>query len=140
MTIIRETDLTICQIDSEIPVMMHRWLRKPNSEEFREELKALQELYIEQSPGFTNLKWLADTELLGERTKDDEVWLEETWEKMLFDEAGVKVHAVILGHDIYADYSMESFLRDADRTYRDKGVQLGLFMNIESAMEWLREG
>ena len=137
MDVLMENELIRCELDSNVPVLVHRWLRKPTSEELKKELTTVLDIYINQKKDISDLKWLADTELLGELTKEDEDWLENTWDKMLFDDAEVKVHAVILGKDIYADYSMESFLRNADKAYRDKGVKLGLFMNKQEALEWL---
>lgn len=139
MKVLKEHKLFRCELDADIPVMIHRWLESPTSEQFKSELMNLLKIYTEQKKEFPNLKWLADTELLGELTEDTEDWLEEVWDKALFEEAGVKVHAVILGHDIYADYSMESFKRQADRAYEDKGVKLGIFMDRESALEWLKD-
>ena len=65
--------------------------------------------------------------------------MKDGWEKLLFIEAELKVHAVILGDDIFADYSMEHFKLEADKTYKEKGIKLGIFLNEEKAYAWLKE-
>ncbi len=137
--IVTENDLVKCELNPDIPVLVHRWLKKPTSEEFKNQLLEIRHIYIEKKKDVPNLKWLADTELLGALTTDDENWLEEEWDKLLFEDAGLKVHAVILGNDIFADYSMEEFKRDAEKAYTDKGVKLGVFLDAESAYDWLKE-
>ncbi len=139
VTTILENDLVICELDPSIPVLRHRWLTKPSSQGFRDQLQDLQKEYLKLKKDHPNLKWLADTELLGELTPDDEKWLEEVWESLLFIDAGVKAHAVILSDDIYADYSMEKFKLLADSKFKEIGVKLGVFMNAEDAYHWLRE-
>ena len=133
-----ENELYVAEIDPEIPVMKHRWLREPSAEEFQEGLLRLQKIYLEQVIKYSGLKWLADTKLLGQRSYEEEQWLEQTWDTMLFEEAGVKVHAVILGDDIFADYSMEKFKARAASKYKEAGVRLGVFLTEEDAMKWLR--
>lgn len=125
-------------IDEEIPVMVHKWKKAPDSDTFRSTLKNLQKLYIRNKDTYSNLMWLADTKHLGERTQEDEEWLSDTWEKLLFEDAGVSVHGVILSDDIYADYSMEKFKQKANETYAKKGVNLGVFMDSDTAYNWLR--
>jgi len=132
-------ELINCELDLSLPLLKHRWLKKPTSEEFRSQLKDLQKIYIQLKEKHSDLKWLADTELLGELTSEDEKWLKEVWEQLLFVDAQLKVHAVILGDDIFADYSMEHFKAEAARTFADKGVKLGVFMNEQQAYEWLRK-
>ena len=56
---------------------------------------------------------------------------------MLFEDAGVKVHAVILGSDIFADYPMELFKKSSVHKFNEKGVKLGVFPNERRAYEWL---
>ena len=104
-----EKDKIVAKLDESIPVMIHKWLKPPTSDEFRDQLLELKEIYLTHRDKYENLMWLADTQSLGELTYEDEKWLEEVWERELFVNAGVKVHAVILSDDIYADYSMEKF-------------------------------
>ena len=139
ITTIVENDLVICELDTALPVLKHRWLRKASSEEFRSQLQQIQKEYVRLSADHPSLMWLADTELMGERSPEDEKWLEEVWEEMIFVEAGVKVHAVVLSNDIYADYSMEKFKVLADGKFEELGVRLGVFMDTTSAYEWMKE-
>lgn len=133
-----ETDWVICEVDDSIPLLRHRWIRKPSSKEFRSGLKAVLTEYNQLSSKYKDLKWLADTEMLGELSTEDEKWLTNEWDDMLFREAGVKVHAVILGHDIFADYPMEDFKMSSARKFTELGVKLEVFTDEESAYEWLR--
>jgi hypothetical protein len=135
--LILENQLIICELDESIPVLKHRWTTQPTSDEFRNQLIELQKVYLIQKKKYPKLKWLADTALLGELTHEDEEWLENVWEKLLFEDAEVKVHGVILGDDIFADYSMEYFKQKADKAYSEKGVKIGIFMDEEEAYEWL---
>lgn len=137
--IVLENELILVEIDTALPVMKHKWLKEPTAEEFQEQLISLQQLYIEHKDNYDNLKWLADTKMLGQRSYEEEKWLEDTWEKLLFEEAGVKVHAVLLGDDIFADYSMEKFKALAAKRYQEVGVKLGVFLIEENAMKWLKE-
>jgi hypothetical protein len=134
-----ETDLLTCEIDTTIPVLVHRWLRPPVGDEFKNGLLKVLEEYKKIKPFYDDLKWLADTELLGQLDYQIEDWLEKDWDRLLFDDAGVKVHAVILGDDILADYSMEKFKLSADDKFKEKGVKLNVFLDKESALNWLRE-
>jgi hypothetical protein len=136
---LKEDELIKIFIDTEIPVLIHSWLREPSEAEFKAGLIELQKVYLEQKKSYENLKWLADTKLLGQRSYEEEQWLEKVWEQLLFEEAGVKVHAVILGDDIFADYSMEKFKSLAAKKHQEDGVELGVFLNEENAMSWLKE-
>jgi hypothetical protein len=129
----------ICELDNDIPVLRHRWLKEPTSSEFREGLLAMQKIYLEHKLKFENLKWLADTEHLGELNEDDENWLTSEWDRKIFMEAGVKVHAVILGDSIFADYPMEVFKKSSARKYEEMGVKLDVFANETNAYKWLKE-
>ena len=137
--VLLDNGLVRVELDDTLPVLKHRWLKRPSSDDFRSQLVEIQEMYVQQKTQYPGLKWLADTELLGELTSEDEKWLEDTWEKLLFIDAELKVHAVILGDDIFADYSMEHFKIKADKTFKEKGVKLGIFMNEEKAYAWLKD-
>ncbi len=139
MGVILENERVICELDFSIPLLKHRWLKNTNGDEFRDQLVEIQKEYLKLKPQYPNLKWLADATNLGELTSEDEVWLETKWETLLFVEAGVKVHAVILADDIYADYSMEKFKATADKKYQEAGVSLGVFFLLENALAWLNE-
>ena len=60
-------------------------------------------------------------------------------EDLLFAQREVKVHAVILGNSIFADYPMENFMQDAERKFKDFDVHLGVFSNQREAYEWIKE-
>ena len=134
-----QNENVICELDEEIPVLRHRWLKEPRSEEFRDGLFAMQKIYLEHKSKYDDLKWLADTELLGELNEDDENWLTSEWDHKLFVEAGVKVHAVILGDSIFADYPMEVFKKSSARKFVEMGIKLDVFANEANAYKWMKE-
>jgi len=134
-----ENECVVCELDDLVPVLRHRWIRRPSSEEFRSGLISILEEYKKYKHDYDGLKWLADTELLGQLTKEDEEWLTSEWDHLLFNEAGVKVHAVILGPDLFADYPMEIFKRSSNKKFDEKGVKLEVFANEEKAYGWLNE-
>jgi hypothetical protein len=94
---------------------------------FRENLIQVQQEYVTLTKSYNNLAWLADTTVLGELDEETEKWLAEEWQDLLFREAGVKIHAVILGEDIFADYPMEKFKMDAAVKFNQFNVQLKYF-------------
>lgn len=133
-----ENEFVHCELDEDIPVLRHRWLMAPPGEEFKFNLIRILEEYIQLKKSYKNLAWLANAELLGELDLDVEQWLVDEWESMLFDTAGVQVHAVILGASIFADYPMERFKRDAEEKYLSKNVHLGVFSNEADANTWIQ--
>ena len=96
------------------------------------------EEYIQLRKTYHNLAWLANTELLGELDQEVEEWLVSEWERLLFDEAKVQVHAVILGASILADYPMERFKMDAEEKYKSRNIHLGVFSNDAEAYAWIK--
>ena len=132
-----QNNYVTCKIDKEKSVLVHRWIKKPSSAEFREGLQLVLVEYKKNESKFKGLKWLADTELLGELSEDDEKWLTSEWDRMIFGEAGVKVHAVILGPDLFADYPMDLFKKSSANKFNERGVKLGVFPDEERAYEWL---
>ena len=133
-----ENDYLICEINEDDSVLMHRWLKRPSSSEFREGLGFILIEYKNLKSQFKELKWLADTELLGELSEADETWLTSVWDRMIFEEAGVKFHAVVLGSDIFADYPMDIFKKSSSQKFNEKGVKLGVFPDKNRAYEWLK--
>ncbi len=85
------------------------------------------------------MAWLVDAALLGQLDEEVEKWLVEEWEKMLFEDAGVRIHAVILGQSFYADYPMEKFKQDAELKFEKFNVHLGVFSNQREAYEWIHQ-
>lgn len=126
-----------CELDKDLSILKHTWLKKPKSADFRKGLLKVLEIYKKEKSNHQNLKWLADTVKLGELTEEDEQWLEEEWDHAIFHDAGVKVHAVILGTDIYADYPMEMFKLSSIQKNSELGVELEVFSTSEKAYEWL---
>ena len=133
-----ENEFVRCELDDDVPVLRHRWLAAPPGEEFKFNLVRILEEYIQLRKTYHNLAWLANAELLGELDQEVEEWLVSEWERLLFDEAKVQVHAVILGASIWADYPMERFKMDAEEKYKSKNIHLGVFSNDAEAYAWIK--
>lgn len=134
-----ENEFVRCELDDDIPLLRHRWLQPPPAEEFKFILKRILDEYIQLQKTYKNLAWLANTELLGELDLEVEEWLVHEWEDLLFDTAGVKVHAVVLGESIFADYPMERFKQDAEERHRTENIHLGVFSSDKEAYAWIRQ-
>lgn len=132
-----EDNFVICELDDSLPVLKHRWKKEPTGKHFRETLLKIADHYKEYQKTYEDLAWLADTQLLGELDEETEKWLANTWDELLFNKVGVKIHAVILGDDLFAEYAMEKFKMDAEKK-RDRDVQLGVFVDEEEAYDWIR--
>lgn len=133
-----ENEFVRCDLDDDIPVLRHRWLKPPSGEVFKANLQHILEEYIQLKKTYSNLAWLAHAEDLGELEYEIEQWLVDVWEGLLFDKAGVRVHAVILGESIFADYPMERFKQDAEEKYQAKKLSLGVFSNEPEAYAWIK--
>jgi hypothetical protein len=136
---ILENDFVICELDESLPVLRHRWKKETSGEDFRDNLMQILDEYRHLKSSYAKLAWLADTTLLGELDEDSQEWLVEDWEDLLFVDAGVKIHAVILGKNIFADYPMEQFKNDAEEKFKIFHVVLGVFSNERDAYRWIRE-
>ncbi|MBS1951679.1 MAG: hypothetical protein OJF59_001674 [Cytophagales bacterium] len=136
--IILENDYVICELDAALPVLKHRWKEPAPGEVFRKQLTEILNKYRELKKEYPKLAWLADTQLLGEVDEETEKWFAEEWDDMLFNQAKVKYHAVILGEDLFAEYPMEKFKMDAEMKFKEDGVQLGVFSDEEEAYDWIR--
>ena len=134
-----ENEDVICEVDDSLPVLRHRWKRECSGELFQASLMLVLEKYRELKNSYAKLAWLADTTLLGELDPETEVWLVEDWEDLLFVDAGVRIHAVILGSNIFADYPMEKFKKDAEEKFKIFNVQLGVFSTMDEAYRWIRK-
>jgi hypothetical protein len=134
-----DNEFVTVQLDDSLPVLMHRWKQGPPPEEFKFTLERILDEYKNLSKSYHQLAWLVDAALLGELEEEVEQWLVDSWEQMLFVEAGVKVHAVILGESILADYPMEKFKTDAEKKFAVYNVHLGVFSNQKEAYTWIRE-
>lgn len=131
-------EFVTCELDDSLPVLRHIWIKEPPGEEFKKNLINVLSSYKSLANSYKSLAWLADTTELGELDEVAEKWLVEEWDKMLFEQAGVKIHAVILGPNIFADYPMEKFKMDAEQKFNKLGVNLGVFSNTEDAYDWIK--
>ena len=134
-----ENEFVKCELDDGLPVLRHRWLSELSGEDFKYNLRRIQEEYIRLKKSYSNLAWLADTELLGELDEQVETWLVNVWEDLLFNKAGVRIHAVILGASIFADYPMEKFKSDAEEKYKLNNIHVGVFSNEKEAYDWIKQ-
>jgi hypothetical protein len=134
-----DNEFLSCELDDSLPVLRHYWKKAPTGEQFRSELLNVLEEYKKLKPTYNELAWLADTAELGELDEQTEDWLVEEWEDLLFVKTGVKIHAVILGESIYADYPMENFKQDAEHKFQAYNVHLGVFSSHEDAYEWIKD-
>ena len=132
-----EDDFVICELDDSLPVLKHRWKKEPTGKHFRETLLKILEHYREFHKSYDDLAWLADTQQLGELDQETEKWLKATWDDLIFSKGEVRIHAVILGDDLFAEYAMEKFKMDAEEKL-DRNVQLGVFEDEEEAYDWIR--
>ena len=136
---ILDNEFLLCELDDSLPVLRHYWKKAPSGEQFRSNLLKVLEEYRPLSLSFKELAWLADTAELGELDEKTETWLVEEWEDLLFVKSDVKIHAVILGESIYADYPMENFKQDAEEKFQTYNVHLGVFSDQEEAYAWIKE-
>ena len=136
--IVFENEHVICELDDALPVLKHRWKKEIPGPIFRENLIIIHQHYLKLSKIYDYLAWMADTKLLGEVDEETEQWFKDTWEDLLFNKAQVKIHAVILSEDFYAEYPMEKFKLDAEDKFKNQGVQLGVFTEEDEAYDWIR--
>ena len=134
-----DNEYLFCELDDSLPVLRHYWKKATPGEQFKLNLLKVLEEYKVLKQSYKGLAWLADTTQLGELDEKMEAWLVEEWEDLLFVKAGVKIHAVILGESIYADYPMENFKQDAEQKFQDYNVHLGVFSNQEETYSWIKE-
>ena len=132
-----DNEFLSCELDDSLPVLRHYWKVQPTGEQFRSQRLNVLEEYKKLKPTYEDLAWLADTTELGELDEETETWLVEVWEDLLFVKAGVKIHAVILGESIFADYPMENFKQDAEQKFHAYNVHLGVFSTKEEAYDWI---
>lgn len=134
-----DNEALTCELDDSLPVLRHRWKHASSGEEFKSNLLKILEEFKKLKVSYSMLAWLADTTLLGELDEDTEHWLVDVWEDLLFAQREVKIHAVILGNSIFADYPMENFKQDAEQKFKDFDVHLGIFSNQHDAYQWIKE-
>jgi len=134
-----DNEFLYCELDDSLPVLRHYWKHATPGEQFKLNLLKVLEEYKVLRQSYKDLAWLADTTQLGELDEETETWLVEKWEDLLFVKTGVKIHAVILGESIYADYPMENFKQDAEEKFHTYNVHLGVFSDKEEAYSWIKE-
>jgi hypothetical protein len=132
-----ENEHVTCELDDSLPVLRHRWKKDTTGEAFKSNLLKILAEYRKLKKSYTNLAWLADTILLGELDEETHQWLVDVWENLIFAQGEVKIHAVILGKNIFADYPMESFKEDAEQKYEHFDVHLDVFSNQADAYRWI---
>ncbi len=135
--LIFENEWVSCSLDDSLPVLKHTWKKETPGDVFRGNLLNIHQHYMKLAKVYDRLAWLADTQLLGEVDEETEKWFAEVWDDLLFNKSNVKIHAVILGEDFFAEYPMEKFKMDAEQKYKDNGVQLGVFTDEEEAYDWI---
>jgi hypothetical protein len=128
-----------CELDDSLPVLKHRWKGEVTAGEFKNNVLKVLDHYVDLAKTYAGLAWLADTALLGEVDEETDIWLLSTWESLLFQKARVKIHAVILGASIYADYPMEKFKQHAEEEFKSHHVHLGVFSNERDAYHWIKQ-
>ncbi len=138
MNTIFKEDYLECYHDEENNVLMHIWTRKPSSEEFRAGLINVHRNYVKFNNPDMPLHWLGDTRKMGVLGLEDQAWLDAVWNRMLFVEAGVKAHAVIVGADVFAKYAMEKFNKAMQEEFSAQKVFLDTFENKEKAYDWFK--
>lgn len=134
-----ENDAVICELDDSLPVLRHRWKHESSGEEFKTNLLRILDEFENLKSSYAMLAWLADTTLLGELDEETEQWLVDEWEDLLFKKAEVRIHAVVLGSNIFADYPMEQFKKDAEQKFDHFHVHLGVFSTMQDAYRWIKE-
>jgi len=133
-----DNEFVKCELDDSLPVLRHKWKFELPGEEFKTNLRRVLEEYEALKKTYARLAWLADTTHLGELDEGVDEWLVNVWEDLLFKKAGVKIHAVILGASIFADYPMEKFKLDAEDKFREYNVHLGVFSSEKEAYDWIK--
>ncbi len=134
-----DNEFVTCELDDSLPVLRHKWKHELDGSDFMKNVQRVLVEYEKRKDEYSHLAWLADTTYLGELSEEVDEWLVNEWEDLLFKRAGVRIHAVILGASIFADYPMEKFKLDAEEKFRALNVHLGVFSNQKEAYEWIRQ-
>lgn len=134
-----DNEFVTCELDDSLPVLRHRWKGEVSGENFKSNLIRILGEFRKLKKSYTSLAWLADTTLLGELDEETEHWLIDVWEDLIFTSGEVRIHAVILGKSIFADYPMENFKKDAEQKYQNFDVRLDVFSNQHDAYRWIAQ-
>lgn len=133
-----EEEFLICQFDEENKILYHIWLDKAKGDVFRNALLKVLDFYKTLKSSYSTLHWLGDTTKLSVLPIADQRWLDETWNELLFVEAGVKTHAVIIGDDAFARYAMDKFKNSMNQKYADQNIILETFKDEAAAYNWFK--
>lgn len=129
-------DYLECFFDEGPKVLFHVWKRKPTTAELKEGLTGVHTEFMNYKNQHGKLlHWLGDTRNLGVLSIDDQGWLEKVWNEMLFDKAGVKTHAVIIGTDVFAKYAMDKFKKNMQAKYGEN-LHVDTFVDKDAAYKW----
>ncbi len=134
-----DNEFVTCELDDALPVLKHNWKFELPGNAFKENVQHILTEYLVLAKAYSGLAWLADTTHLGELDEDVDQWLVTVWEDLLFKQARVKIHAVILGASIFADYPMEKFKQDSEEKFKAYNVHLGVFSNETEAYDWIKQ-
>ncbi|ELR69660.1 hypothetical protein C900_04885 [Fulvivirga imtechensis AK7] len=139
MKTVFEEDYLICHFDEESKVLHHIWKDKAKGDNFRKGLLKVYDTYIALKKDHPGLHWLADTRKLSVLPLADQQWLDDTWNELLFVQAGVKTHAVIIGDDAFAKYAMEKFKNTMNKRYASQQIKLETFVDEREAYDWFKK-
>lgn len=134
-----EEEFLVCHFDEEHKILYHVWLDKIKGDAFRNTLLKILEYYKSLKKEYPILHWLGDTRNLSVLPLTDQKWLDEIWNELLFVDAGVKTHAVIIGEDAFAKYAMEKFKKTMNEKYAQQNIKLETFKDEASAYMWFSE-
>lgn len=127
-----------CYFDEEERIVYHKWLDKAKGEDFRSGLLKVRNEFIKIKKNIPDLHWLGDTQKLSVLPLEDQKWLDEVWNDLLFVKAGVKSHAVIVGNDVFAKYAMEKFKKTMNTKYATQNILLETFKDEKDAYQWFK--
>lgn len=139
MKVLFEQDSIICYYNEEEKVIYHKWLDKAKGDEFRGALLCVHDEFVKLKKDLPVLHWLGDTRNLAVLPLDDQKWLDEVWNQLLFEKAGVKSHAVIVSNDVFVKYAMQKFCQTMNQKYAAQKVQLATFTSEEEAYDWFKK-
>lgn len=139
MKVLFEQKSLICYLNEEEKVIFHRWLDKSKGEEFRSGLMRVYEEFVNLKKSMPVLHWLGDTRNLGVIPMEDQKWMDDVWNQLLFEKAGVKTHAVIINNDVFLKYAMQRFCQTMTQKYSAQKIQLATFTTEQEAYGWFRK-
>lgn len=133
-----EEEFLLCKFDEENKILYHIWLDKVKGDLFRNSLLRVLNYYKNLKTEHPILHWLGDTRNLSVLPLDDQKWMDETWNELLFVDAGVKTHAVIIGNDAFAKYAMDKFKNTMNQKYESQNIALETFKDEAAAYSWFK--